>query len=296
MITFASLAIPPFWEDESSLLVESLRSFGGSLAKQPILMLTLKGKPLKKKTLKTLAQFDVETAEFDIDQESLNFPLALIPHGAAAVEKLVQGRTSLLVWLLPDTLILHEPSAFLLPAQSQLGYRPVHHQNIGSSFSRPPDSFWQHIYQHCNVTQEHLFCMQTCYRESIRPYFNAGILVTRPENGLMADWLGTFQRTFQHADFVPFFKKRKYAIFMHQAILAGVISKNFQQDQLVELPENVNYPLHMHQKYPSDGRPDSLNQLVTARYERKKLLPGFLGPIETFPPLSEWLREKKLLP
>jgi len=31
-ISFATLAIPPFWEKEAVLLVESLRTFGGRLA------------------------------------------------------------------------------------------------------------------------------------------------------------------------------------------------------------------------------------------------------------------------
>ena len=295
MITFTSLAIPPFWENESTLLVESLRTFGGSLAGEPFLMLTLKGKPLKKKTLKTLSELDVEIAELEMDQEALNFPLSMVTHGAAAAEKIVQGHTSLMAWLLPDTLILNEPGAFLLPSHSQLGYRPVHHQNIGSTYSQPPDAFWQRIYQHCDVPEEHLFSMDTCYREAIRPYFNAGILVTRPENGLLDHWLETFQQTFQHPDFVPFFKKRKYAIFLHQAILAGIILNKVQQDQLVELPESYNYPLHMHQKYPAEWQPKFLNQLITTRYERRKLLPGFLDKIKVLPPLLDWLQGKKLV-
>jgi len=295
MITFASLAIPPFWENESTLLVESLRRFGGSFAKQPFLMLTRKGKPLKKKTLKTFADYGVETAEFEMDEASLNFPLAMVTHGAAAAEKQVLGHTSLLVWLLPDTLILNEPGDFQLPAQFQLGYRPVHHQNIGSTYSQPPDAFWRQIFQHCKVPQERLFRMETCYKEAVRPYFNAGILVTRPENGIMVQWLDTFMRTFQHPDFVPFFKQRKYAIFMHQAILVGVILNRVLQDQLIELPESYNYPLHMHQKYPIEGQANSLNQLITARYERVKLLPKFLDTIKVVPPLLEWLQEKKLL-
>lgn len=295
MITFTSLSIPPFWENESTLLVESLRTFGGSLAGEPFLMLTLKGKPLKKKTLKTFSELDVEIAELEMDQEALNFPLSMVPHGAATAEKIVQGRTGLMAWLLPDTLILNEPGAFQLPSHSQLGIRPVHHQNIGSTYSQPPDVFWQRIYQHCDVPEDHLFRMETCYRETIRPYFNAGILVTRPENELMGHWLETFQRTFQHPDFVPFFKKRKYAIFMHQAILAGVILNRLQQNHLVELPESYNYPLHMHQNYPAERQPTSLNQLITARYERRKLLPGFLDTIKVVPPLLDWLQEKKLL-
>jgi hypothetical protein len=294
-IAFATLAIPPVWVSETILLVESLRTFGGNLAEQTVLILTLKGKPLSKKAVKLLEGWDVEWAEFEMNEEAHKFPLATVAHGAAAAESALHGRTELLTWLLPDTLILNEPSDFLLPAHHQLGYRPVHHQNIGSGYNQPPDSFWQQIYQHCAVPEERIFQMETCYREEVRPYFNAGILVTRPEKGILTSWLETFQKTFRHPDFVQFFSQRKYAIFMHQAILAGVVLNKVSTDQMTELPENFNYPLHMHLNYPQTWRPYSLNQLVTVRYERTRHLPGFLNNIQVGPPLSQWLKEKSML-
>jgi hypothetical protein len=81
---------------------------------------------------------------------------------------------------------------------------------------------------------------------------------------------------------------------MHQAVLMGVILNRVLQDQLAELPESDYYPLHMHQNYPTQGQPTSLNQLITTRYERRKLLPKFLDTIESAPPLLDWLRGKKL--
>ena len=136
--------------------------------------------------------------------------------------------------------------------------------------------------------------METCYREVVRPYFNAGILVTRPEDKLFTRWLEAFQRTYRHPDFLPFFKKRKYAIFMHQAVLAGVILHSYSTEQLSILPESYNYPLHMHTKYPKIGRANSLNQLVTVRYENIRKLPGFLENIQMEQPLPEWFAEKKI--
>ena len=294
-ISFATLAIPPFWEKEAVFLVESLRTLGGRLAQQPVTLLTIKGKPLGTKSMKRLDELRVSCPEFEIDAESLNFPLAVVAHGAAAAERHSPAQTDCLVWLLPDTLILREPSAFRLPAGSQLGFRPVHHQNIGSGYTQAPDAFWQKIYQHCDVPQDHIFPMQTCYRELVRPYFNAGMLAARPADQLLGHWLDAFQRTFQHPDFLPFFKIRKYAIFMHQAILAGVILKNFSPDHLVELPENYNYPLHMHNRYPEQARVGSLEQLVTVRYEKASLLPKLLKEIQISPARSEWFKERKLL-
>jgi len=294
-LSFASLAIPPFWEKEAVLLVESLRAHGKKLSDQPVTLLTLKGKPLSKKTVKKVDALDILWAEFEMDEVSLNFPLAVVAHGAAAAEQHLPPGTDLLVWLLPDTLILREPADFLLPEGRRLGYRPVHHKNIGSNYAHPPDDFWQRVYQHYAVPEEHIFRMETCYREAVRPYFNAGILVTRPQDQLLNNWLEAFQRTFQHPDFTPFFKQRKYAIFMHQAILAGTILKRYTPGQITELPESYNYPLHMHAKYPDEGQAESLNDLVTVRYEKTRLLSKFLENIQVNPPLYKWFTEKNFI-
>ena len=294
-ITFVSLTIAPYWEKEAVFLIESLRVFGGKYANSPVVIFSLTEKPLAKKTLKKLEELEAETVEFEMDPASLNFPLAVVVHGAAAAERYIKSSSDIFVWLLPDTLILNQPTAFLLSSDRKLGYRPVHHQNIGSNYNQPLDSFWQRIYQHCSVPQEHIFRMETCYREVVRPYFNAGILVTRPEDGLMNDWLEAFQRTFQHPDFTPFFKQRKYAIFMHQAILAGVVLKKYAPIQLESLPESYNYPLHMHKDYPEPERAKKLNQLVTVRYEELPLLKRFLNQIQVEPPQKEWFEEKKLV-
>ena len=49
-ISFATLAISPFWEEEACLLAKSLRLFGGSLSQSPLIALTLKDQPLSQKT------------------------------------------------------------------------------------------------------------------------------------------------------------------------------------------------------------------------------------------------------
>ncbi len=294
--TFATLAIPPFWQKETMLLVKTLRKFGGPFADSSVLVLTRQEKPLSSRSMKQFEDLNVVWGKFRIEEEAENFPLSVVPFAAAAAEQNLAGKADQLIWLLPDTLILNPPVDFSLNKTHRLAYRPVHHKNIGSDFNKPPDDFWQKIYQHCNVPEAHLFNMETCYRETVRPYFNAGILGTRPEDGVMSAWLDTFQRTYRHPDFVPFFKTRKYALFMHQAVLSGAIMNKYLPDQITELAESYNYPLHMHKKYPQQGRAESLNQLITVRYEKTRLLPKFLSQIQVDPPLSDWLKEQALLP
>lgn len=279
-IQFASLAIPPGWVQETVLLVESLRAFGGDLRDAPFSVWTLPDRPLPEEAADTLHRLDAELHTFEMEDTARKFPLAVVPFGAAAAETHHKKDTDILVWLLPDTLILQPPIAFLLPEGKRLAYRPVHHQNIGSPIESAIDPFWTHIYQHCHVPPERLFPMQTCYREMVRPYFNAGVLSVQTADGICQHWLETFRRTYQHPDFTPFLDQPKYAIFMHQAILAGVILKAYLPAQLLELPESYNYPLHMHADYPQAGKVAKLAELVTARYENTRELPGFLESFE----------------
>lgn len=294
-ITFSTLIIPPFWEKETLLLVESLRENGAHLADQPFIVLTLRGNPLSPAAEKTLELLDVTRAEFEMDEEARKFPLAVVPYGAAAAEKATleagaASKTNLLVWLLPDTLILNPPEHFALPENARVGYRPVHHQNVGSGYGQVIDTFWQQIYTHCQVPDEHIFQMDTCYRESVRPYFNAGMLVCRPQEALLQAWLETFQLTYRHPDFTPAYEQPKYAVFMHQAVLAGILLHRYRPDQLLELPESYNYPLHMHADYPAEYRIHALEELKTARYENTNELAEYLHSFDSAK--SDWAKNK----
>ncbi len=289
-ITFATLLITPHWERETVLFVESLRAFGGPMAGAPVLVLYPSGTtPISEPISARLQAMNATILPFEMDTSAKQFPLASVALGAAAAEQALQGRTELLAWQLPDTLILNPPMDFLLEEDKLLAYRPVHHINIGSPTSDVVGPFWQQIYSHCQVPAGRIFPMQTCYREETRPYVNAGCLVVRPEEGLLSAWGKTFTRTYLHPDFSPFYEAVKYKIFMHQAILSGVILNHYDQSKLLALPESYNYPLHLHADYPPTGKVANLNQLHTARYESVTELPDYLQKIAVDEVLQAWL-------
>jgi hypothetical protein len=279
-IHFATLVTSRFWTSETLLLARTLRTFGGELASSRMTVLTPSDQRFPRKFLENLNHLSIQVAEFHLPEEAAKFPLGIIPFAAAAGEAELGNHCDLLVWLLPDTLILNPPTDFILPEDKTLAYRPVHHQNIGSAFSQPIDEFWQQIYRHTNSPEDRLFKMRTCYREEVRPYFNAGILAVRPKNNLLQKWAEEFRRIFQHPDFTPFYSNQLYAIFMHQAVLSGVILQHLSPAQLIALPESYNYPLHMHTDYPEEGKVSQLSDLVTARYESSAELPGYLEGFE----------------
>ena len=62
---------------------------------------------------------------------------------------------------------------------------------------------------------------------TIRPYFNAGHLAVRPEKRLLRKWSETFLELYKAPEFQRFYADGRYRIFMHQAVLSGVILAEF---------------------------------------------------------------------
>ena len=234
-----------------------------------------------------------ELVPISIEEQAIKFPLGLLPFAAAETERDQAGSSELLAWVLPDTLFISPPDSFLLPADKQLGYRPVHHANIGSDFKHPPDEYWSAVLEHCQVPEDRIFPMETCTRDKIlRPYINAGILVTRPENRFMGAWKDAFQSAYQNENFLPLLTDPRNALFLHQAILSGVMIHRYSQQELHPLPEAVNYPLHLQDEYPEEYKPASLDDLTTARYESIKELQAGLDSIPVGVNLRAWLADK----
>ena len=288
-IVFASLASSPASFRKIRLLLDGLKDFGGELFRPPLVVMHPISLNVTVEAARSLEPSYVHMVPFRISSEERNFPLAVVAVGAAAAER-EAGNAGSLVWMLEDTLVLRNPSALVLPAWAQYGYRPVHITNIGSPWDDPPDRLWSAIYRHCGVEPDHLFPMDTCLRDhTIRPYFNAGLQVTRPQNGLFSRWCDLFRSLYRHPDFTPLLLDPTYRIFMHQAVLAGAVLSGFTRERLYELPEFYNYPLHLHADYPLEFRPAKLNDLVTCRYDDFDELKKALTFITVDEPLKAWV-------
>lgn len=289
-VIFASLAASPTSFSKIRVLLDSLKDFGGGLFRAPLVVVHPDSLEVTIEDARLLKLPDVHMTPFRISGEEMDFPLAVVAVGAAAAEEAVAAKAENLVWLLEDTLVLKSPRALVLPAPMQYAYRPVHHTKIGSLWKTRPDGFWTAIYRKCNVEPEHLFPMDTCVRDNtIRPYFNAGCQVTRPQNELFSRWCELFRSLYRHPDFRPFFANPSYRVFMHQAVLAGAVLSSFSPAQLYELPESYNYPLHLHADYPPEFRPTKLSDLVTCRYETFDELKKILAFIPVDEPIKTWI-------
>ncbi|MFX1251042.1 MAG: flavin reductase family protein [Promethearchaeota archaeon] len=273
---------------KAALLAASIRKFADTLSDCPIWMLVPNSENKIPKGLKNqLLSWDVQIIPFNIDSDLLKFPFADLVLTAATTESLAKNKAEFLTWLIPDTIIIHEPTFFQLDKDKNLGYRPVHHTLIGSIYEKPIDSFWELIYRKCHVTEDKIFPMKTHVdHNTIRPYFNAGCLSVRPEKGILQSWWDVFKDLYRDPCFEEYYKKSNlFSIFIHQAVLAGVVLSRMEKQELQELPFSYNYPLHLYFESPKEYQPRNLNDLVTVRYEN----PQWLEKVPLQEPLRSWL-------
>jgi hypothetical protein len=282
-------------ETNALLLTSSIRRFAGALSQARIWCFVPQiGKQLSNTTQARLQELHVDLIPLEIDRQRLQFFFATQITACALAESMAQGQTEILAWLDANTIVLQEPKAFLLPDDMCLGFRPVHHTLAGSRYDEPLDPFWTLVYRCCNVSEDRVFPMTTHVDGvRIRPYFNAGFLITRPEKNLLRTWCKTFFRVYRTPGFEEFYQRdERYTIFAHQAILSGVILSTLGADEMQELPPTYNYPLHLYAEDTTDSRPSRLEDLVTCRHEG---LGDDLGPINAIPAdesLRQWIADQ----
>jgi hypothetical protein len=283
-------------ENDALRLARSIRTFGGEFCFNPIWMFSQRSEDeLPELTRQEIFSLGVRLIAFETDPGAMNFPFANYVTAAGIAEGLAQGESSFLALMAAETLVLQTPSACRLPVGKSLGGCPVHLKLLGSGYNDPIDEFWRLIYYHCQVDAERIFPMQTIVDEQlVRAYFNAGLLVVRPERGLLRTWQADFDNLYHLPEFEAFYQQDElYEIFMHQAVLAGSILSSLKPVEFQQLPFEMNYPLHLHTRVTVSRRPISLNQLITCRYEDYAEFfgnPAVDELIQIDKPLKDWLQ------
>ncbi len=295
-LAFASIVYPQRnSEIDAILLAESVRKFAGSLSDNSLIFYTPKDETtFSKGFIEKISNLNAELFTFSLSNEYYNFPFMSNAFAATCAEEDSINEVENIAWLSPNTIVLREPEELILKDEIILGYRPVHHKLIGSKFEEPLDPFWKAIYEVCDVEKDHIFPMETHIEGvKIRPYFNAGILSFRPNRRLMKGWRDKLIKVYKKPSLQEFYNKdEKYKIFLHQAILTGVILSKINSKKIYELPVSYNYPFHLHNVDITSKRPNSMNEMITIRHE------GFYNNsnwFEKFPAhnsLKVWIHEK----
>ena len=269
-VIFASYAEDGEQLHDVLVLVESIRTFGGQFADAPVWIYTPSSVlKMRGSLVKNLASLGAEVRPSDAPREALVFPFAGKVFAAARAEAAANGAASILVWMDEDTVVLKEPRELLLVQGKSLGYRPVMHRNIGSLYSEKPDAFWRRVYDKLSVPESAVFPMKTVADgNTLRPYFNAGLLAVRPERGLLKMWAESFSALYRDPVCVDICKKDERArLFLHQAALSGAIMTHIGRNEMTLLPDRYNYPVFFKEMYGADKAFDTLDGVVTLRYD-----------------------------
>ncbi len=265
--TYAADSEAMYW---SLVMVESIREFGGALRHAPIWVYQPAGSPALDSAMRSKqAALAVDIKLCAMPDEAKVFWFAGKVFASAVAETEAEKKGRILAWLDPDVVFVKEPTDFFLADSIAFGYRPVLHKLIGSLYAEPPDEFWLRVYEKLAVPESALFPVVTPVDElTLWAYFNAGILIVRPERGLLRTWPGCFQTLYRDSVFAQWCRKDQLrAIFLHQAALAGAILTHLKRNEMVELPATYNYPLYFHSRYPGATRPASLDDVVMFRHE-----------------------------
>jgi hypothetical protein len=292
-LAFVSIVYPRKGSETDALLfAESVHAFGGGLSGNPISFYTPgDGESLSGAFIERIFELGGALVPFVIEDELLGFPFMAHAHAAALAEDDAVGQTDVMAWLSPNTVVLGEPCDFLLGKGVSLGYRPVHHTLLGSPFDEPLDSFWSLIFELCEVPDGRFFPMETHVDgATLRPYFNSGVLVVRPGRGIMKAWRDKYVDVYDVPALRDFYERdERYRIFVHQAVLSGVILSELGNRELVELPPSYNYPLHLHGEDTTVYRPAVMDELITMRHEGFYSDPQWYENMQAGDFLKKWL-------
>ncbi len=253
-----------------AIWAESIRTFGGKFRNAPLWILYPRGGEAWAEKLKQATRsFQVDLHPFDIPDEARKLPFFAKGYASAAAEDLADGNASHLVWMDAGSLMLNQPDGLILPEGADLGCRPVDLTNIGSRTGDSPDDFWLRIYALCRVPPDRLFTMQSSTEAiDIRPYINAGLLVTRPGRRLLNAWRENLELAQRNPEILNMIRaNEKRSIFLHQAMLAATILSRYTPEQILIYPPNINYALHLHTHYPDATRAKNMSELITCRTE-----------------------------
>jgi len=280
---------------ECLTLCESIRTFAGSFSKAPITVYFPESlTKLKEKYKDKFSALNVDLKSFKAPKEAFKYDLGTKPFIAARAEKDALQKADILAYLDPNIIILKEPRDFILKTGKHLGYRPVMHRNIGSLYSEKPDAFWSRLYKVLNVSESTLFPMEAIADKNIlRPYFNAGLLIVRPEKGIMGKWAEHFQISYEDEEIAKICKEGLHNIFLHQAALVGAILNHVKQEEMELFPFAYNYPLFFELFYDSKLKFDSIEDIISLKCEifKKQLPADWDKRLKGSPEVIEWIKK-----
>jgi hypothetical protein len=279
----------------AGVLGESIRTFGGRFKNCAIwVYISDNASELDKSTLEKIDSLNITIKKCPIPGNIGSFYYSGKVFAAGEAEKAACSQFEILAWLDPDMVFVKEASDFLLSDGIDLGYRPVQLVNISSRFDEPLDEYWRRIYQLLGVSDSSVFPMTTTVDNvRIRPHFNAGMIIVRPNAGVLEKWAGNISTLMKDSLIIEMCGEKKLNnIFLHQAALAGTILSMIPRNRMRDFPPTYNYAVFLTDKMPDSLKISSLDDVVMFRHDpqftRIEQLEKYAGSSRIF----RWLKDR----
>ena len=282
------------YETQAVLLVRSLRAFGGHMADLPVWVCFPESHPLAPSGQALLESLGAVCWPFSIDENLFKFPFAGKAAAAGEAEALAEDEGKILAWHDRTGMVRQAPTAFQLAEGTVFSFRPTDIANIGAPLGEPLPPFWTEICSHFGLSADDLPAITTAIdRKDLHLYINAGLLVVRPERGILRRWAEALEETFGLPKFRTFYQaEQAYAIFMHQAILTAVVALQTRPSERDILPDTYLFSVDNFFDYPPECRPASLDEIVTGRFHDFFSLENWESMITASPELVAWFHDQ----
>ena len=257
-IAFLICTEPGRLENQSLLLAESIRKFGGNLKNTPIYSFQPRqGNPIDQGTIEAFESLGVNHEQIILNTDFHDYYLANKPFVCAYAEQNIDA--DILVFLDSDKCLFDEPKEFLLPVDCNIGLRPEYGRGIGSTGKRDiQDGYWQKLYELLGVKHE-LFVTTPIGNKKIRAYWNSGMISVRRNAGIFTAWKNNFLKVMQHK-----LEPAQGVYFVEQSVLAATVC--VLEENVFDFSYSYSYPLPLHNRLSKEFRLHSLKQIVSVHY------------------------------
>jgi hypothetical protein len=287
-VAFIACAERGTLEQQALLLCRSLRRYGGRYARAPFYTFQPRGgTEISDETLAALNAHGVEHVTERLNTEHKDCPYANKIFASAWAEEHL--REEVLVFLDSDTVMTGEPSELDLPDGIDAAARPVNNRKLGSTgVGDLNEGYWKRLYEICGVEGEP-FVNAAIDDQSIRAYFNSGLVAVRRRAGLFRQWREDFLRLMRERHF----HAAAGVAGMDEFSLAATLGRAFGRVKILDA--RYNYPLQFVERpmLGSTLREAQLEELVHVHYRFGFNVPGYLRllrpPLDHSSEIVRWL-------
>ncbi len=247
------------------------------------------------KTGKSLTGENVILLRPETDSIFLDYPLAMKAFAASYVEQLVKGKIQTLVWLDPGVIILNSLESLDLEGRYDVSVRPVSLvNNIGLPPGAEPNNYWLPVFRANKLDYQTLRPVETVVDAvQIQPYYNCEVYSVNPSKGICREWAAQLESLLRDREYQKnSCTTPQRRLFLHQAVLSGIIASRIKAGRIKALPLTCSYPFNQHDRLSDGKKVSSLNELTAVIFDYAwSSNPAWMDKIRIYKPLKSWLTD-----